>query len=125
MLTCFSGCRDVPRNTGISSGRHAKVNRRAVLNTDEVVSSDSSADDEIKDASAAPEPDADIAYSFDAPRGPSQGSQLLSIALQQAVEKYEIKATEKLVKDEYEVVGNDKEDDHKGYTADEDDFELV
>lgn len=49
----------------------------------------------------------------------------MSIALQQAVEKYEIKATEKLVKEEYEVVGNDNEIDHKGYTADEDDFELV
>lgn len=125
MLTCTSGWRDVPRNTGIPNGRHIKGNRRAALNTDEIVSSDSSADDEIKDASTAPEPDADIAYSFDAPRGPTQGSQLLSIALQQAVEKYEIKATEKLVKEEYEVVGNDKEIDHKGYTADEDDFELV
>lgn len=32
---------------------------------------------------------------------------------------------EKLVKEEYEVVGNEKEDTHAGYAADDDDFELV
>ena len=47
------------------------------------------------------------------------------MALQKAVENYEIKATEKLVKDEYEVVGNGKEDESKGYTANEDDFEII
>ena len=125
MTDLLSGARDVPRNTGVLSGRHTKGNRKAVLNTDEIVSSDSSAEDEVKDASAAPAPDADIAYSFDAPCGPSQGSQLLSVALQKAVEKYEIKATEKLVKDEYEIVGKEKDEVHKGYTADEDDYELV
>ena len=41
------------------------------------------------------------------------------------MEKYEIKATEKLVKDEYEIIGKEKEEDHKGYTADEDDYELI
>ena len=41
------------------------------------------------------------------------------------MEKFETKATEKLVKDEYEVVGNQKEDAHVGYAADDDDFELV
>jgi hypothetical protein len=49
------------------------------------------------------------------------------MAINKAVERYENKATEKLVKDEYEVViHNDEEDKHNdGYAADEDDYELV
>ena len=85
--------------------------------------SDSSADEDIKEASAAPEPDAEIAYSYDAKRGPQKGSQILGMALAQAVEKFETKQTEKLVKDEYDFV--EKEPEHEdGYAAD-DDFELV
>ena len=86
--------------------------------------SDSSVDDCFQHASPDPEPDAGISYSFDAPRGPQQGSQILSMALAKAVEKFEVKATEKLVKDEYEVIGQDKEDP-EGYIAYDDDFELV
>lgn len=63
-------------------------------------------------------------YSFDAPHGPAQGGQILSMALAKAVEKFETKATEKLVNDEYEVVGREKEDNQE-YFADEDDFELL
>lgn len=87
--------------------------------------SDSSAEEDIKEASAAPEPDAGISYSFDAPRGPHQGSQILSMALAKAVEKYEIQATERLVRDEYEIIRKEKDDHHDGYAADEDDFELI
>ena len=79
----------------------------------------------MRDASAAPEPDADILYSFDAPRGPAEGGQILSMALAKAVEKFETKETEKLVKNEYEVVGFEKEFNHDGYIADEDDFQLI
>lgn len=46
------------------------------------------------------------------------------MALAKAVEKFEVKATEKLVKEEYEVIGKDKEDPD-GYIAYEDDYELV
>lgn len=49
-------------------------------------------------------PDAEITYSYDATRGPSHGSQILSCALAQAVERFETKVTEKLVKEEYEVL---------------------
>ena len=41
------------------------------------------------------------------------------------MEKFETKETEKLVKNEYEVVGNEKEDAPDGYAADEDDFQLI
>ena len=75
---------------------------------DQVEATDSSADEEIE-PSAAPAPDAEITYSFDATRGPSQGSQILGHALAQAVERYENKATEKLVKDEYLVLNSDGE----------------
>ena len=87
--------------------------------------SDNSAEEDVKDASTAPEPDAGYTYSYDAPRGPSKGSHILGFAIAKAVEKFETKATEKLVKEEYEVVSPEKEDPHTGYVADEDDFELV
>jgi len=64
--------------------------------------SDSSEIDEPMEPCAAP--DAEITYSYDAARGPSHGSTILSNALAQAVERFETKATEKLVKDEYEVL---------------------
>lgn len=87
--------------------------------------SDSSTEEDIKEASTAPEPDAGYTYSYDAPHGPGKGSQILGIALAKAVEKFETKAMEKLVKDEYEIVGNEKEDMRIGYATDDDDFELV
>ena len=87
--------------------------------------SDSSAEEDVREASAAPEPDAEILYSFDAPRGPAEGGHILSMALAKAVEQFETKETEKLVKNEYEVVGKEKEDSHDGYVADEDDFQLI
>ena len=91
----------------------------------DVFVSDSSAEEDVKVASAAPEPDAEIMYSYDAPHGPAAGGQILSMALAKAVEKFETKATDKLIKDEYDVVGHEEEDHHDGYYADEDDFELV
>lgn len=84
--------------------------------------SDSSVEEDVKDASAAPVPDSGITYSFDAPHGPGQGSGILSMAINKAVERFETKVTEKLVKDEYEIVRKDNE---VGHTVVEDDFELI
>ncbi|MCJ1233753.1 hypothetical protein MMC14_001711 [Varicellaria rhodocarpa] len=78
-----------------------------------------------KEASTSPEPDAGITYSYDAPRGPGQGSEILSLAINKAVERFETKVTEKLVKDEYEVVAHDKEAGNIGRVAEEDDFQLI
>jgi hypothetical protein len=66
-------------------------------------------------------------YSYDAAHGPGKGTDVLSYAVTKAVQHYENKVTEKLVK-EYELVDNGREL-ADGYTADadadEDDFEMV
>ena len=45
------------------------------------------------------------------------------MALAKAVEKYEFRATETLIKEEYEFVKKNESLD--GYSADDDDFEFV
>ncbi|KAL9013204.1 MAG: hypothetical protein Q9173_002080 [Seirophora scorigena] len=87
--------------------------------------SDSSTEEDIQEASAAPEPDANITYSYDAAQGPHKGGQILSMALAKAVEKYETQATEKLIMIEYEVIDKEKRDASTGYAADDSDFELI
>ncbi|KAI9750993.1 MAG: hypothetical protein M1835_001296 [Candelina submexicana] len=95
--------------------------------------SDLSAEEDVdNEATTAPEPDADITYSFDAPRGPRKGSQILSLALAKAVETFEVKETDRIVKEEYEVLDENGEPVKRGRAtkktkpeADYDDFELV
>lgn len=87
--------------------------------------SDSSADEEVVEASTAREPDADITYSYDACRGPRKGSQVLGQALAKAVEKFETKQTEKLVHDEYDVVNENDDDVHIRQDVVEDDFQMI
>lgn len=64
-------------------------------------------------------------YSYDAASGPGEGTDILSHAITKAVQRYENKVTEKLVK-EYEFVDSGKELGD-GYTADadDDDFEMI
>jgi hypothetical protein len=82
-----------------------QMKARTALNKDMAYASgESSADEDVEHPSAAPAPDAEVAYSFDATRGPSHGSQILNHALEQAIERYEIKETDKLIKNEYEVL---------------------
>ena len=50
---------------------------------------------------------------------------MLGTALDKAVDKYETKATDKLIKSEYEIVGDEKEDVETGPGAMVDDFELI
>lgn len=109
--------------------------RVTVKNDIAYASGDSSADEEIEEASAAPVPDADIAYSYDAAQGPNHGSQILGLALAKAIERYEGRETDKLVKEEYEVLNTDGEPiasgpsgkgaNKKDAAADEEDYEFV
>ncbi|KAF2263808.1 hypothetical protein CC78DRAFT_267437 [Lojkania enalia] len=78
--------------------------RTAFKNDIAEASGDSSADEEIEEPSAAPAPDAEITYSYDAERGPNHGSQILRLALTKAIERYEVQQTDKLIKEEYEVL---------------------
>lgn len=123
----FSYSKAVRREVEFQQNKAAQVTKsrkhESRFDNDACVS-DSSTEEDIKEASAAPEPDAGYTYSYDAPRGPGRGSHILGIALAKAVENFESKAMEKLVKEEYEVVGSEK-DTHTGYAADDDDFELV
>ena len=69
--------------------------------------------------------DADVFYSFDASSGPVRSDQVLGAAVNEAVERFEIKETRRLVR-EYEFVPHEdpnNEDDHS--STDEDGFEII
>ncbi|KAF2745101.1 hypothetical protein M011DRAFT_148847 [Sporormia fimetaria CBS 119925] len=83
--------------------------RTALHNDMYTASGESSADEDIEEPSAAPVPDAEITYSYDAERGPSHGSQILGLALEKAIQRYEVVQTDKLIKEEYEVLDPEKE----------------
>lgn len=109
-----------------------RIARKLPRLADDGLQSDSSAEEDVEEASAAPEPDAEITYSYDAAHGPGQGSQILSVAVAQAVERFENHATDKLVKEEYEVLDNEGEAvainmARKGRhgVAEEDEYEFV
>ncbi|CAI6340623.1 unnamed protein product [Periconia digitata] len=105
---------------------------RSAAKNDIVDASDSSADEDVEHPSVAPTPDAEITYSYDAERGPSHGSQILSHALTQAVERFEVRQTDKLIKDEYEVLDLNAEPLsprpkvlRKGLSPEDEDYEFV
>lgn len=118
----FRAKRAVSRTTAAASCRGG--GKHFPSEVSEALSSDSSAAEDVPEPSAAPEPDADITCSFDAPRGPTPGGEILTMAINKAIERYETKETEKLVKNEYDIVAKEEDDERDGYTAD-DDFELV
>lgn len=86
----------------------AKVARKHDMLEGTAVSDDSGSASDY-DATPSPPADAGITYSFDASRGPSQGSQILNAALNKAVKRFEDRQTVKLVKDEYEVLDDEGE----------------
>lgn len=75
--------------------------------TDDCYSSATNSD--LDEGAPSPPLDAGVMYSFDAARGPSQGSQIFNAALAKAVQKYEEKETVKLVKDEYDIIDSEGE----------------
>lgn len=66
-------------------------------------SEDSNTSEEDVEPEAAA-PDAQVMYSFDAAKAPTQGSQILNAALAKALDKYEDNQTTKLVQNEYEIL---------------------
>jgi hypothetical protein len=124
-----------PRSNQEIGVRNAKdAQRHDIIASTAYVSGDSSCDEDPVEPTAAPEPDAEVAYSFDANKGPTHGSTVLSTALAKAVERFENNATDKLVKEEYEVLNSDGEfvpTTKKGgkrpvvSAAEEDDYEFV
>ena len=64
---------------------------------------------DFDEGTVSPPPDAGIMYSFDAPRGPTHGSQIFNTALAKAVKKFEEKETARLVKNEYEILDSEGE----------------
>ena len=94
--------RRYPRSNKELGTKDLKTAQRHEIVEETAHSGDSSADEEPVEPSAAP--DAQLTYSFDARAGPSHGSQILSLAVARAVERYESNVTDKLLKDEYEVL---------------------
>lgn len=97
--------------------------RRATDEALEDLPSDSSVDDNIQEpnaaGTAAPQLiDEDPICSYDV-----SGNGIFSAAVSKAVERFEIKETEKIAQT-YEFVQSEV-DDHTGYVADDDEFELV
>ena len=85
--------------------RGSKVTRKQdMLEEGATVSDDSAAtnSDEYEDGAISP-PEG-VMYSFDAKRAPSEGSQILNVALAKAVERFEERETVKLVNAEYDVL---------------------
>lgn len=111
------------RETQIATSGGRRFVNHVVLDTAMSGASDTS-EDEVIDPSAAPENEIDVMYSYDAKHGPAAGSDVLSNAVMQAVKKFENKQTEQLVKNEYDLVLDGKDEDN--YIGDiDDDFELV
>lgn len=82
---------------------------------------DTSSDEDVHDASAAPLP-TEAEFMYDSRHGPLTGQTILSAALSKAVQRFENTETEKLVTREYDVIDQLKE----GYTADDDeDYEII
>ncbi|KAF2663760.1 hypothetical protein BT63DRAFT_460883 [Microthyrium microscopicum] len=122
-----------PLNRKNAKGQSAKgLVRPAIVADRQEALTDSSSDEVEEQTTPAVAPDADVHYSFDAKRGPSHGSQVLSAALEAAVDRFESKETDKLVRDEYEVLDSEGEammtnagKKGKFATAEEEEYEFV
>jgi hypothetical protein len=62
---------------------------------------------ECDELPSPPPVDVDTTYSFDALRSPTEGDEILNVALVKAVQKFEDRETVKLVKSEYELLDSD------------------
>jgi hypothetical protein len=85
--------------------RGTKVTRKQdILEEGATISDDSAATNSDEYDDGAISPPEGVMYSFDAKSAPTQGSQILNVALAKAVERFEERETVQLVKDEYDVL---------------------
>ncbi|EWC44766.1 hypothetical protein DRE_06544 [Drechslerella stenobrocha 248] len=61
-----------------------------------------------------------VLYSYDRPSGPNQGSQILTQALNIAIDKMETKQLDQLVKAEYDIIHSDE-----SASSEDDEYEFV
>ena len=104
--------RRAPREVLASSARTKKVGRNPhMLESTAHAHSDDSSASNPDDADRTPSPPLDegVVYSFDAARAPSQGSQIFTSALAKAVERFEDRETNQLVRNEYDVLNSEGE----------------
>lgn len=95
--------RDVKAATArLSHG--TKIARKQDMLEGTAVTDESSGSNSDEYDEAAISPPEGIMFSFDAKRAPSEGSQILNVALAKAVERFEERETVKLVKDEYDIL---------------------
>jgi len=106
--TDYNFARRAEKGAVASLAHGAKVARKQDM-LEGVVDSSGSSDEYDEVVTPAQPADAGVAYSFDAARSPSKGSQILNVALAKAVEKFEERETVKLVKSEYDVLDADGE----------------
>lgn len=92
----------------LAHGTKIARKRDMLEGTSNAISDSSDSNSDLEDAGSPPA-DVGIMYSFDAPRGPSHGSQIFNVALAKAVKKFEEKETVKLVKNEYDIIDSEGE----------------
>lgn len=112
-------------HANMASNKQGGVARKVLQNdVHDITHSDTgSSDEEVAHYNEASVPD-EFMYSYDARSGPSDGADVLSTAVMQAVKRFENKQTEQLVKTEYAVL--DAKELEDAYAGDaEDDFELI
>lgn len=69
--------------------------------------------------------DPNVFYSFDAMRAPGHGEHILGVAISRALDRFETKETEKVVREYEFVYHNDGGDSTEETSADEDGYEVV
>lgn len=101
----FNHKRRTAKSAAVSSLAHgARITRKHDMLEGAAAGDESSSSSSASASDEHEEPAAGVMFSFDAARAPTQGSQILNVALARAVERFEERETAQLVKDEYAVL---------------------
>ncbi|WPH02901.1 Hypothetical protein R9X50_00576900 [Acrodontium crateriforme] len=107
--TCFNYKRREIKGAVAALQSGVKVARKQDMLDGAAASDDSTSSGSDLEDVISPPVDAGVMYSFDASRAPTHGSQVLTTALDKAVQRYEERETVKLVKNEYDMLDADGE----------------